>query len=247
MWPSALLLGDSQTQLGFSEGGWVSLLSNAFIRKCDVINRGFSGYNTRMLLAVLPDVLSQIDVKTVKVVCLMIGSNDASFPDTGSEQAVPLEEFGENLLKIISLLLNKGFKKEAIVIISPPPIIPEKWMRHRNMGPGPKCENYKDNELTKKYAEECKTVAARVSITFVDLFAAMMKLSNLDAALNDGLHLDKEGHSTLFNLLCPVFKEKLQHSGESLLYPEWRDLSNKSAFDGTDSYNKWKKSNADKM
>ena len=81
------------------------------------------------------------------------------------------------------------------------------------MGPGPKCENYKDNELTKKYAEECKTVAARVSITFVDLFAAMMKLSNLDAALNDGLHLDKEGHSTLFNLLCPVLKNKLQHSG----------------------------------
>ena len=37
-------------QRGFSpDGQWVSMLSNHLSGKCDVINRGFSGYNTRMV------------------------------------------------------------------------------------------------------------------------------------------------------------------------------------------------------
>ena len=38
---------------------------------------------------------------------IFLGSNDASMATTNPEQAVPLEEFGDNLLKIISLLLSK--------------------------------------------------------------------------------------------------------------------------------------------
>ena len=38
---------------------------------------------------------------------IFLGSNDASMTTTNPEQAVPLEEFGDNLLKIISLLLSK--------------------------------------------------------------------------------------------------------------------------------------------
>ena len=104
--PQALLLGDSQTQLG-----WVSQLSAQYVRRLDLVNRGLSGYNTRMLLTVLPDILEQEDLNRIKVVTLMMGSNDASFPDTNPDQAVSLEEFGENLPKIISMLLNHGFIK----------------------------------------------------------------------------------------------------------------------------------------
>ena len=38
---------------------------------------------------------------------IFLGSNDASMASTNPEQAVPLEEFGDNLLRIISLLLSK--------------------------------------------------------------------------------------------------------------------------------------------
>ena len=38
---------------------------------------------------------------------IFLGSNDASIVSIAPEQAVPLEEFGDNLLKIISLLLSK--------------------------------------------------------------------------------------------------------------------------------------------
>ena len=43
MWPKALLLGDSQTQLAGTEGGWVQLLADKFVRRLDILNRGFSG------------------------------------------------------------------------------------------------------------------------------------------------------------------------------------------------------------
>ena len=84
-----------------------------------------SVYNTRMLLTVLPDILKHENLERVKVVTLMMGSNGASFPDTNPEQAVSFEEFGDNLLKIISMLLNHGINKESIILIAPPPILPD--------------------------------------------------------------------------------------------------------------------------
>ena len=55
-----LLLGDSHTDLGArldEEGGpgWVSLLTRDYQanRQCDVLNRGFSGWNSRWLLSEL--------------------------------------------------------------------------------------------------------------------------------------------------------------------------------------------------
>ena len=50
---------------------------------------------------------SQEDIGKIDIVVIFLGSNDASIVSTAPEQAVPLEEFGDNLLKIISLLLSK--------------------------------------------------------------------------------------------------------------------------------------------
>ncbi|OLY80249.1 Isoamyl acetate-hydrolyzing esterase 1-like protein [Smittium mucronatum] len=48
MLDSIVVFGDNITELGndVNTGGWVSQLSNLYIRKLDVINRGFSGYNS---------------------------------------------------------------------------------------------------------------------------------------------------------------------------------------------------------
>ena len=47
---------------------------------------------------------------------IFLGSNDASIGSIAPEQAVPLEEFGENLLKIISILLSKVRKYSPVVV-----------------------------------------------------------------------------------------------------------------------------------
>lgn len=246
MIPHALLLGDSQTQLGWADAGWVSQLSAQYVRRLDLINRGLSGYNTRMLLTVLPDILKHEDLKRVEAVTLMMGSNDASFPDTNPEQAVSLEEFGENLLKIISMLLNNGIKKDFIILISPPPILPDKWTKFRNSCPGTEYKNCKDNDLTKKYAAEVGKVASRLSITFIDLFSAMMQSCNLDQALYDGLHLGRDGAAVLCNLLTPELDRRLG-ARDSLVFPEWREMENESDAKCVEAYNKWRQDNPDRL
>ena len=246
MIPHALLLGDSQTQLGWADSGWASQLSDKLVRRLDLINRGLSGYNTRMLLTVLPDILKHEDLKRVSVVTLMMGSNDASFPDTNPEQAVSLEEFGENMLKIITMLLNHGIKKESIILIAPPPILPDKWTKYRSTCPGPEYKNCKDNDLTKTYAAEVGKIASRLSLSFLDLFSERMKRCNLDHALYDGLHLGRDGAAVLCNLLTPELNKRLG-TGDSLVSPEWREMDNESDAKCVEAYSKWKLENPDRL
>ena len=52
MWPKALLLGDSQTQLAGAEGGWAQLLADKFVRRLDFINRGFSGQRYQEIMQI---------------------------------------------------------------------------------------------------------------------------------------------------------------------------------------------------
>ena len=111
--PAIVLFGDSITQQGFGMDGnigWASLLSSDYSRRADVLNRGFSGYNTRMGLDLLPSILSPAIATTTKnnngggsgilFATVFFGANDASLP--GERQHVPVEEYGRNLEKIIS-------------------------------------------------------------------------------------------------------------------------------------------------
>ncbi len=77
--PAIILFGDSITQQGFSSG-WVSLLSNAYTRRADVFNRGFSGYNTRHAVDLLPTVFGKEMNPNTLFVTVFFGANDASLP-----------------------------------------------------------------------------------------------------------------------------------------------------------------------
>jgi isoamyl acetate esterase len=54
--PTILLIGDSITQHSFRPGGWGTRLASWYMRKADVINRGFSGYNSAWALEAFPKV-----------------------------------------------------------------------------------------------------------------------------------------------------------------------------------------------
>jgi lysophospholipase L1-like esterase len=120
--PSIILFGDSITQSGFSGGGgssapsagWVSLLSSAYARRADVLNRGFSGYNTRHALEVLSSVFVSSDTSVqrnangddrVLMVTVFFGANDASLPgDREHCQHVPIDEYEHNMRKIVKTI-----------------------------------------------------------------------------------------------------------------------------------------------
>jgi lysophospholipase L1-like esterase len=85
MRPQFVTFGDSITQRGFS-AGWTSLLADAYQRRADVINRGYSGYNSRWALQLLDHVFPQptAALPPPRLATVFFGANDAALPDRGS-------------------------------------------------------------------------------------------------------------------------------------------------------------------
>jgi len=91
--PKIIVFGDSLTQYGFSpdEVGWVSRLANMYTARCDVVCRGFSGYNTNLAVSVLPHVFPifpEPPPHSPLLATVFFGANDASFDSF--DQHVPI-------------------------------------------------------------------------------------------------------------------------------------------------------------
>ena len=115
-----MLLGDSITQCSFSDGGWGAKIADQFQRRVDVLNRGYSGYNTAWIKCFLPQILSSagpVDAATV-----MLGANDSGLREVVPNQHVPLDSFESNLRGICELLLSCGVPREGVLLVSPPPL-----------------------------------------------------------------------------------------------------------------------------
>ena len=78
-----LLFGDSLIQQAFGDTTFLGpALSEAYIRRLDVINRGFSGYNTTQALAILPKFVPSPEQSRVRFMLIFFGANDARLPQT---------------------------------------------------------------------------------------------------------------------------------------------------------------------
>jgi lysophospholipase L1-like esterase len=69
-----------------------------------VINRGFSGYNTRWCKIILPGLVTSKDTADIKLVTIFLGANDSVDSTLCSKQHVPLEEFKQNMKDMIQYL-----------------------------------------------------------------------------------------------------------------------------------------------
>ncbi|XP_060042996.1 isoamyl acetate-hydrolyzing esterase 1 homolog isoform X2 [Erinaceus europaeus] len=79
VWPRVLLFGDSITQFSFQQGGWGASLADKLVRKCDVLNRGFSGYNTRWAKIILPRLIRKGNsLDNLVAVTIFFGANDSA-------------------------------------------------------------------------------------------------------------------------------------------------------------------------
>eukprot|EP00929_Paragymnodinium_shiwhaense_P079923 TRINITY_DN41668_c0_g1_i1.p1 TRINITY_DN41668_c0_g1~~TRINITY_DN41668_c0_g1_i1.p1 ORF type:complete len:341 (-),score=60.78 TRINITY_DN41668_c0_g1_i1:58-1080(-) len=133
--PRVLLLGDSLTEQGgdFGRGGWCLLLSAYLSRRADVLNRGFSGYNTDQLHDMLgagpatsrdahlgaPPVGGVDAVDAVELAVVLLGSNDAVAP--GRPAHVPLPRYVQNIREIVHTLEVK-LRVKAVVLMTPPAV-----------------------------------------------------------------------------------------------------------------------------
>lgn len=217
-WKKLILIGDSNTQFGHGQSGWVNCISDLFQRKCDVINRGFSGYNSDQIRIILPKILSEFSPESVCGVIVMLGSNDSTDPKA-EIQHVDLKKFSENITFIADYILNWGISKNKLIFVSPGKIYDEKWRRTM----GPKAFHF--DYLVKDYAIEIIKIAKKKSIMFFDFRQAMEDYGvEYHELLHDGLHLSKQGGDLLFKGLQPILVENILHDLK-INYPDWKNLS----------------------
>ena len=131
--PQFVLFGDSITQQGFQVGGWVSRFAATYERTADIVSRGFSGYNTRWVLPLLPTIFPEGGAAPA-LVTVLLGANDAARPPpvpglplTGANglpfagrQHVPLDEYRANLMEIVACIRKCGGGGARVLLITPP-------------------------------------------------------------------------------------------------------------------------------
>ena len=211
-----VLIGDSLTQYSFDvqTHGFGAMLSNYYVRKMDVINRGYSGYNTKLVSDILQDVLAEFPSIAVATLCL--GANDAVLP--GGEQHVPLNLYKSKMLKMSRQILEKTNR----FIIVTPPFVDDQLIEDRK------------NSVTIGYRNASIEVAKELGIPFLDLwswFTGRDINSDKDIKpedskyLIDGLHFSKAGNHKVYRGLVRTIHQNWPEL-ETLepKFKNWRDL-----------------------
>lgn len=213
--PSIVLFGDSLTQEAFGldgQSGWASMLASAYTRRADVLNRGFSGYNTRHALEMIPRVfrtIQQDEQDRVLFCTVFLGANDSAIK--GERQHVPIDEFEQNIEKIVKDIRSRldGDTPTPIILITPPPIDTDRWDAYclkRGFGGGHHLEQ------TQLYGERVKSVASKLeSCHLLDSFTLLggTDIATATSYLSDGLHLNGAGNRKLFEGLYSLLQTQL--------------------------------------
>ncbi|GAW22304.1 hypothetical protein ANO14919_118400 [Xylariales sp. No.14919] len=236
----SLFQGCSDIQDGFSFQG---ALQHLCMRGLDVINRGFSGYNTKNALELLPQIFLPPSPTNPRIEYLfvLLGANDACVPTPTTTQGVSIEEYRENLIKIVTHEHIKAHNPK-ILLITPPPL-DEMQSFVTDIQKGHK-EPARKAAVSAQYSETVRQVAAEVpGALLVDLQKALMekaismtpdydpsgpplgypegKRGALEQLLPDGLHMSGEAYKVLFDIVKP----HVSLPDDYYVYPDWRIMN----------------------
>ncbi|KAL6174899.1 hypothetical protein ACLB2K_051544 [Fragaria x ananassa] len=210
MRPEIVLFGDSITEQSFRLGGWGAALADTYSRKADVKVRGYGGYNTRWALFLLQQIFPLDSRKPPAAATIFFGANDAAILGRTSErQHVPLEEYKENLRKIV-LHLKECSPTILIVLITPPPVDEEgrNEFARSLYGEDAKKLPERTNEVAGDYAKQCLELAEELGVRFINLWSKLQETEGWQKKfLSDGLHLTPEGNAVVHQEVVRVFKE----------------------------------------
>ncbi|KAB0366101.1 hypothetical protein FD755_008181, partial [Muntiacus reevesi] len=195
-------------------GGWK--------QKCDVLNRGFSGYNTRWAKIILPRLVRKgSGLDSPVAVTIFFGANDSALKDENPKQHVPLEEFAANLRSMVRYLQSVDVPEGRLILITPPPLCEAAWAQEcLQQG----CKLNRLNSVVGEYARACLQVAQDCGAEALDLWTLMQKDGqDFSSYLSDGLHLSPKGNEFVFSHLWPLIEKKV--SSLPFLLPYWRDIA----------------------
>ncbi|RSH84469.1 uncharacterized protein EHS24_005990 [Apiotrichum porosum] len=224
---AVLLFGDSLTQ-AWSEGSLAQRLSEYWLRRLDVVNRGYGGYNSEWGIPSFEVIFGTKEdreagrAQEVQLLTIWFGTNDAVLP--GRLQYTPIPRFQENLKTLVDYVRNKDSKwyspNTRIVFINPPPFIAAdrlatqytRWRdEYKCEGPEPVLDREWDN--TKKYAEAVVELGKEINVPTIDLWTKIIEAAggespeHLKPYFYDGLHFNSLGYKVLTDELTSMVTE----------------------------------------
>ncbi|TGO87154.1 hypothetical protein BPOR_0246g00030 [Botrytis porri] len=167
-----ILFGDSITQCSNEPNGFsfASAIQNAYARKLDVINRGFSGYTTNHALEILPKFFPSPSQAKVRFLLIFFGANDLN-RGRSTKQHVPLPQFVINLKAIISHPLIRAHSPK-IILVTPGPV-DEATSRIMNID-WANSDEPRRVSWTMEYRDAVKRVGEEEGLGVVDIWSAFM-------------------------------------------------------------------------
>ncbi|KAI1457268.1 SGNH hydrolase [Annulohypoxylon moriforme] len=237
----SLFQQSSAVQDGFSFQG---ALQDHCIRHLDVVNRGFSGWNTKNALEYLPQIFLPPSPSNPKIEYLLVllGANDACLPVPTNTQGVPIDQYKKNLIKILNHDHIKAHNPK-ILLVTPPPI-DEIRITELDLAAG-HAQAVRQAAVSASFSETARKVAAEIpGVVLIDLQKAILekavsltadfdasgpplgypkgKRGALEQLLPDGLHMSGVAYKAFFDIVRP-------HIGPfpegQTVFPEWRVLN----------------------
>lgn len=235
-----LLFGDSITQGSYDQSSgfaFAAALQHDYVRRLDVVNRGFAGYNTSHALRILPSIIHPPTYSKIRLMTVFFGANDAA--SEGLIQHVPLEEYRTNLHKIITHEALRAHNAR-LILIAPPPIC--EYKIEDDVRENSKVHKRRMAARTKEYADVALQVGQEAGIPTVNLWSAFMKYAGwsegepllgcktqlrnekLGALLSDGIHFTSKGYEIMYNEVIETINQhypELKADALPLIFPTW--------------------------
>jgi len=219
----AILFGDSITQEASdpARDGWVSSLSAYWIRRVDIFNRGFGGYNSRWGMKIYQSVV--LDHRP-DIIFLFFRANDSVCEEV--PQHVPLLEYKDNLSSMVEQA-QSTLPYSTIIILSPPPVY-EPLLEERNKEKKKKILSDRVCSRTREYVKACVEVGAKFNVDVIDNFTSMEGDSkNRSDYLRDGLHLNSKGNAKVYENVINLIEKKykqLDPENMQMYQPHWSEI-----------------------
>lgn len=208
-----------------------------YVRRLDVVHRGYSGYNSEFARYILPKIIeAEHSPKTkIKLTTVFFGANDAT--DEDNFQYVGLVPFEENIRTMTKMLLDIGSK---VILVGPGP--------HDEIFRGelfPDGKNPRNIERNLEYSKVVQKVAKELDVAFIDLWHIFLHSvgwkegdplpgqigttseKSIRHLLNDGLHFTGEGYRLWYDQVIDIINTKypeLIPANIPFQYPEFADV-----------------------
>lgn len=200
---NVLVFGASTTYGAWdvSGGGWVQRLRK-FIDEQEekigfenhhlIYNLGISGDKTAGLLKRFEsETKARVKENRETIFLFHIGINDAIYNQSLGTTECTLEQFRENLTKLINLA--KKYSKKIVMIGSMPVdsrVDPMPWSPGRSY----------QNEHVEKFNEVMESVAGKENVDFIEIYKEFIE-DDYSNFLADGVHMNDKGHEEFYEIV----------------------------------------------